>query len=61
MNHVLIHAASPTAPTVKPVLDEPAQGVTPVNGDNLSVTRQLSNVIEETYTFMTWAEVYTIL
>lgn len=46
-----------TLPVVKPVLDEPAQGVTPINVDNLSAARGLVSVDEELSAFITFSEV----
>lgn len=56
-----MHAPASAPPTVEPVLNEPAQGVMPVNADNLLTARRSASVTEDPSTFMTRVEVQAML
>lgn len=51
---------APVPPTVKPILDEPVQGIAPTNIDNLSIARRSTTLYDEPTIFMIMADVEAI-
>lgn len=47
MNQVPSHAPAPAPPAVKQILDEPVEGVTPRNADNLLAKRRPESLVEK--------------